>query len=243
MHISSRLTDSEYDAGKAVGVARQQRYVTFEDCRHLAVSMRSSRAEHVSSFVKSLLDLDHSSAHEAFERLADRYPIVVTRDLDAAKSWIRSRARGSERYGMLTSSKAQRLKPHPIDVRVDVNPIHYFLNDSTDTRSSFYLEDAATEFQVRGLQLDWVCIAWDGDLRFTGSEWSYHEFRGAKWQSIHKEENRRYVRNAYRVLLTRARRGMVIFVPPGNRNDPTRKPASYDHTFRLFKDSGIPVLT
>ncbi|MCX7719066.1 MAG: DUF2075 domain-containing protein, partial [Candidatus Sumerlaeaceae bacterium] len=242
MHISSRLTDSEYCAGRAVEVARRQRNVKFEDCLHLAVSMRSFRAEHVSSFVKALLDLNFCLAHEMFDRLADRYPLVVTRDLNAAKSWIRSRARGSERYGMVTSSKALRLKPHAIDVRVDVNPIHYFLNDPTDTRSSFYLEDAATEFQVQGLELDWVCVAWDGDLRFTGSEWSYHNFRGDKWQKIRKEDNRRYLLNAYRVLLTRARQGMVIFVPSGDSTDPTRKPVFYDQTFKLLKDSGIPVL-
>ena len=117
---------------------------------------------------------------------------------------------------LVASSKAMRLKPHAIDIRVSVDPVHYFLNDKDDTRSSYYLEDAATEFQVQGLELDWVCVAWDGDLRFNGSDWSYHDFRGNRWCNISNPDNRVYLRNAYRVLLTRARQGMVVFVPPGD---------------------------
>src|SRR6516162_1614634 len=115
-------------------------------------------------------------------------PIALTRDLEATKQWIRSRARGTERYGLVASSKAQRLKPHAIDIRVDVDPVHWFLNDREDTRSSYYLEDAATEFQVQGLELDWACVAWDGDLRFTSSGWSSHHFRGRRWTRVKKLE-------------------------------------------------------
>src|SRR5712691_4636755 len=104
--------------------------------------------------------------------------MALTRDLNRAKAWIRSRARGSERFGLVASSGAQRLKPHAMDVRVEVDPVHWFLNDRDDTRSSFYMEDAATEFQVQGLELDWACVAWDGDLRFADSGWNYHYFRG-----------------------------------------------------------------
>ncbi len=143
---------------------------------------------------------------------------------------------------MVASSKAQRLKPHAIDIRVDVDPVHWFLNDMDDTRSSYYLEDAATEFQVQGLELDWACVTWDGDLRFTGSEWSYHDFRGTRWCNIANLDSRRYVCNAYRVLLTRARQGMVIFVPTGDSTDPTRSPAFYDSTFNYLTELGIPVL-
>jgi DUF2075 family protein len=125
---------------------------------------------------------------------------------------------------------------------VEINPIHWFLNSSEDTRSSFYMEDAATEFQVQGLELDWVCITWDADLRFTSSDWSYHSFVGSKWNAIHKPERRQYLRNAYRVLLTRARQGMVIFVPKGDGTDPTRTPAHYDSTFEYLAGIGIPVL-
>jgi hypothetical protein len=139
----------------------------------------------------------------------------------------------------VASSKAQRLKPHAIDIRVKVDPVHWFLNDRDDTRSSYYLEDAATEFQVQGLELDWLCVTWDGDLRFNGNGWGYYDFRGDRWTNIHNPENRRYLRNAYRVLLTRARQGMVIFVPPGDQNDPTRAPEYYDSTYRYLSGLGI----
>ena len=141
---------------------------------------------------------------------------------------------GTERYRPGRFIKSQRLKPHAIDIRVDVDPVHWFLNDRDDTRSSYYLEDAATEFQVQGLELDWTCVTWDGDLRFTGSGWSFHDFRGDRWRNIRNPENRAYLRNAYRVLLTRARQGMVIFVPPGDPCDPTRSPTYYDCYVPIF---------
>jgi schlafen family protein len=239
MFISSRLTDSEYAAGRVLDIVRQRARTHFDDSLHLAVSMRSFRAENVSAFVKALLDCDKAEAKKAFAELAQRYPIAITRDLNVAKQWIRSHARGTERYGLVASSKAMRLKPHAIDIRVSVDPVHYFLNDRGDTRSSYYLEDAATEFQVQGLELDWVCVNWDGDFRFTGSDWSYHDFRGDRWCNIANPDNRVYLRNAYRVLLTRARQGMVLFVPPGDINDPTRSPTFYDLTFNYLKDLGI----
>ena len=242
MFISSRLTDSEYAAGRVLDIVRERPRTQFDDSLHLAVSMRSFRAENVSAFVKALLDCDKQQAKQAFAELAARYPIAITRDLNAAKAWIRSRARGTERYGLVASSKAMRLKPHAIDIRVSVDPVHYFLNEKDDTRSSYYLEDAATEFQVQGLELDWVCVNWDGDFRFTGSDWSYHDFRGNRWCNIANPDNRNFLRNAYRVLLTRARQGMVVFVPPGNTNDQTRSPGFYDSTFNYLADLGVPVI-
>jgi hypothetical protein len=204
--------------------------------------MRSFRAENVSYFVKALLDCEKGDARQAYAQLADRYPLVVTRDLHRAKQWIRDHARGSERYGLVASSKAHRLKPDAIDIRVDVDPVHWFLNDKQDTRSSFYLEDAATEFQVQGLELDWACVAWDGDLRFSGAGWNYHAFSGDRWRNVAKLENQRYLCNAYRVLLTRARQGMVIYVPRGDSGDPTRAPAYYDSTHRYLAELGIGEL-
>jgi hypothetical protein len=242
MHISSRLTDSEYASGKALEAAGNRPNTHFDDCLHLAVSMRSFRAEHVSAFVKALLDCEKQQAREKFAQLIDRYPITVTRNLNQAKQWIRARARGGERFGLVASSKAQRLKPHAIDIRVDVDPVHWFLNDKDDTRSSYYLEDAATEFQVQGLELDWACVTWDGDLRFDGSCWSFHDFRGDRWTNIANTDNRRYLLNAYRVLLTRARQGMIIFVPPGDPSDPTRSPEFYDPTFKYLCELGVPEL-
>ncbi len=242
MYISSRLIDSEYAAGKALEAVRERQNTTFDDCLHLAVSMRSFRAENVSAFVKALLDCDKYHAREAFDGFADRYPVAVTRNLKLAKQWIRNRARGTERFGLVASSKAQRLKPHAIDIRVNVDPVHWFLNGKGDTRSSYYLEDAATEFQVQGLELDWACVTWDGDLRFTDSGWSFHDFRGDRWCNIVNSDNQRYLRNSYRVLLTRARQGMVIFVPPGDSDDPTRSPEIYDSTFDYLTDLGITAL-
>jgi hypothetical protein len=205
--------------------------------------MRSFRAENVSFFVKTLLDCDRQLARDNFSALSGRYPIAVTRNLKAAKEWIRRHARGTERYGLVASSKAMRLKPHAIDIRVSVDPVHWFLNGKDDTRSSYYLEDAATEFQVQGLELDWACVNWDGDLRFTGEGWSFHDFRGDRWTQIHNVDNRRYLLNAYRVLLTRARQGMVLFIPPGDAEDPTRSPDYYDSTFGYLVDLGIPILS
>ena len=242
VYISSRLTDSEYAAGRALDVVRQRKHTYFDDNLHLAVSMRSFRSENVSGFVKALIDCEKEAARAAFARLSGKYPIFITRDLKQAKTWIRSRARGSERFGLVASSKAQRLKPEAIDIRVEVNPVHWFLNDREDTRSSFYLEDAATEFQVQGLELDWVCVTWDGDLRFNGTDWNFHDFRGSRWCNIANPDNRRYLRNAYRVLLTRARQGMIIFIPEGDPSDPTRLPGFYEPTFQYLKELGIPVL-
>jgi len=201
--------------------------------------MRSFRSEKVSSFVKAVLDSDVVSARSLLDEVSRRYPIAITRDLARAKAWIRSHARGSERYGLVASSQAQRLKPHAIDVRVNVDPVQWFLNDRRDTRSSYYLEDAATEFQVQGLELDWVCVTWDADLRREKETWRYHSFRGDAWTMIHKEDRRRYLLNAYRVLLTRARQGMVIFVPPGDESDMTRTPALYDETYDYLAGLGL----
>lgn len=242
LHISDKLTDSEYAAGRALERVEGLPNCTLESGLHLATSMRSFRADNVSAFVKALLDCDIQAARAALDRTHDRFPIRVTRDLTIAKQWIRSRARGSERFGLLCSSKAQRLKPHAIDVRFNINPVHWFLNGPEDTRSSFYLEDAATEFQVQGLELDWALVNWDADLRHAAGGWSHHDFRGHKWTNIHVEANRRYLLNAYRVLLTRARQGMVIFVPPGSPSDPTRNPAWYDATFEYLRAAGIQSL-
>ena len=242
LFISSRLRDSEYAANNSLERAQQKAQTHQDDSLHLAVSMRSFRAENVSAFVKALLDCETNAAREAFADLSSRFPIVLARDLDKAKAWVRSRSRGSERFGLLASSKAMRLKPHAVDIRVDVDPVHYFLNDRDDVRSSYYLEDAATEFQVQGLELDWTCVTWDADFRFNGSGWNYHDFRGSSWNNIKNADNRNFLKNAYRVLLTRARQGMVVFVPPGNADDPTRSPAFYDSTFNYLKELGIPEL-
>lgn len=239
LFVSSRLVDSEYAAGKAIERVRPHPHVTFRDELHLAVSMRSFRAENVSAFVKELLDLETDRARELYDGFRENYPIVITRDLRRAKNWLRQKARGSERYGIVVSSEAYRLKAHCIDVRPKINPIHWFLNGKDDVRSSFYLEDVATEFQVQGLELDWSCVAWDADFRRTESGWAHREFRGTRWREIRKQARQEYLKNAYRVLLTRARQGMVIVVPEGEAEDPTRRPGYYDATFEYLRGVGL----
>jgi hypothetical protein len=242
-YISPNLTDSEYDAGHAIQALGSNPKIVTDKSLHLSVSMRSFRAENVSQFVKAILDREVTQARHLFDQVGGRYPIALTRDLTTAKSWVRNRARGSERFGLVASSGAQRLKAKGVDVRVEVNPVHWFLNERDDTRSSFYLEDAATEFQVQGLEVDWACVAWDADFRFTGTDWSCHTFVASKWQNMRKADRRQYLRNAYRVLLTRARQGMVIFVPQGDVTDATRLPGFYDDTFQYLRGLGIPVIS
>jgi hypothetical protein len=204
--------------------------------------MRSFRAEKVSLLIKQLLDLQTSEARQTLQMIGERYPMVVTRNLHAAKQWLKRQARGSERYGIVVSSEAQRLKPHAIDVRTPMDPIHWFLDEKHDVRSSYYLEDVATEFHVQGLELDWTCVTWDGDFRHTAAGGEHWSFRGDRWNRIRKPERKVYLKNAYRVLLTRARQGMVIVVPEGDRNDPTRDPQFYDPTFSYLASVGFQIL-
>lgn len=240
--ISSRLTDSEYGAGEIVERARALPNTTMQDDLHLTVSMRSFRAEQVSLLVKQVLDLEHEAAKRTLSELRDRYPIFIARDLTKAKQWLRDRARGSERYGLVASSHAYRLKPHAIDVRLQVDPIQWFLHGKDDVRSSYYLEDAATEYRVQGLELDWVCVTWDADFRRVRDGWEHWSFAGQKWKRVRAPERQMYLKNAYRVLLTRARQGMVIVVPPGESDDHTRKREYYDRTFAYLADIGFAML-
>lgn len=239
VYLSPHLTDQEYAAGQSLSLLSDHTETVTDPRLHLAVSMRSFRAENVSQFVKAVLDLEETAAIEQLRQLANRFPIAITRDLPRAKDWVRSHARGTERYGLVASSGAMRLRPHAVDVRINVDPIHYFLDGRDDTRSSFYLEDAATEFQIQGLELDWVCVNWDADLRRVDSRWSYHSFRRSAWENINKTERRRNLLNSYRVLLTRARQGMIIFVPPGDISDRTRLPKFYDGTYTYLRGLGI----
>lgn len=239
IHVSSKLTDSEYAAGEALQLIKNKNRLFINNDLHLSVSMRSFRAEKVSLFVKLLLDLDNEAASQVYNEIKEKYPIVLTRDLAKAKEWLKTKARGSERYGIVVSSQAQRLRPYAIDVRSPMDPIHWFLDEKDDIRSSFYLEDVATEFQVQGLELDWACITWDGDFRYNKSGWQHYSFSGNNWQNIKKEERKMYQKNAYRVLLTRARQGMIIVVPNGDQEDQTRKAEYYDSTFEYLKRVGI----
>ena len=240
VYISSQLTAKEYAEGKVKELLDEKPNVTYSDNLHLAVSMRSFRAESLSNMVHYLLDGEAEKAKDVYESIADRYPIVLTRDIEKAKEWLRGKARGNERYGMVVSSKAYRLKPLAIDVRCKPDTVHWFLDDINDVRSSLFLEDAASEFDIQELELDWTCLVWDGDLRYNGTAWDYFEFNGgSKWNRINKEERKAYQINAYRVLLTRARQGMIICVPEGNPEDHTRLPEFYDGTYNYLKSIGL----
>ena len=242
VYISSRLTDSEYAAGEALKILEGRNSVNYNDALHLAVSMRSFRAENVSLLIKQILDLNVEEAKSTLSKVSSKYPIVITRDLCKAKQWLKTQARGSERYGIVVSSQAERLKPECIFVKSPMDPVHWFLDDKDDVRSSYYLEDVATEFDVQGLELDWVCVTWDADFRYTKNGWQHWSFKGNKWQRINKLERQNYLKNAYRVLLTRARQGMVIVVPSGDKDDHTRPPSFYNSIYEYLREIGFKEL-
>ena len=113
------------------------------------------------------------------------------------------------------------------------------MNLKDDIRSSYFLEYVATEFDIQGLELDWTCVGWDADFRLTNHNWNYYKFKGKDWQKIQDKDNRLYLKNTYRVLLTRARQGVIIFIPKGDENDSTRKPSFYDETYEYLKEIGL----
>ncbi|OQB47884.1 MAG: hypothetical protein BWY02_01975 [bacterium ADurb.Bin157] len=237
--VSNRLSDQEYTRGIQLFDEKALKNLEFVPELHLGVSVRSFRSENVSALVKAILDCDLNSAKEYFKSVSENYPIFMTRDLNLAKKWVAEQSRGSERYGLLASSGAIRLRAYGIHVKAEADPKVWFLNDKNDIRSSFYLEDVATEFMIQGLELDWTLVAWDADLRFSEGNWILKAFRGTSWQDINSPDRRLYLINAYRVLLTRGRQGMVIFVPPGNKDDPTCLPEFYDGTYNFFKEIGF----
>lgn len=241
IYMSSQLADQEYVLGLNTDALAELDIQTRDDL-HLAVSVRSFRSEKVALFVKQLLDGSTEQAQVTLGDVLANYPIYLTRDIRRAKQWLHQQARGNERTGVTASSGAIRLKPFAIQVKSPIDPVNWFLNDKSDIRSSNFLEDVATEFMVQGLELDWSCVAWDGDLRYDGNAWQSRTFRGSKWQEVKDPDARRYLKNAYRVLLTRARQGLVIFVPEGDELDPTRHPSFYDHTFNYLRQLGLPEL-
>ena len=254
VYISPKLTDAEYAEGKVNELLQERQNVIYSEDLHLAVSLRSFRAEKLSAFVHALLSFDKTAA-TIYKEIKDKYPIVLTRDMDAARKWLHDKVRGTERTGVLVTKESARFKPLAIHILPsgDENAVHWFLEDKTDIRSSNYLEDAATEIQVQGLELDFTCVLWDADMRYDHGKWRFYRFNGqTKWVeqtgvTESKQEQIKYMLNAYRVLLTRARSGMVICVPKGNPNktasdfweDSTRLPEYYDGTYEYLKSIGI----
>jgi len=235
VYVSNKLTDREYTNGEDIYSSFTHQQLTIKEELHLAVSVRSYRSEKLAAFVKAFLDTNLPDAKAIYSQLKDDYPIVVTRNISDAKNWLRSKARGREGLGITASSGAYRLKPYGIHVTSSIDPKNWFLNDNNDVRSAGFLEDVATEFDIQGLELDWTCIAWDANLRKVDGGWEFKNFRGTEWQNVNDNIRKRYLLNAYRVLLTRARQGMVVFVPEGDDSDRTRKPEFYDPVNRPFQ--------
>ncbi len=195
--------------------------------------------EALSELVRQIIDNERESASATYNSIKAAYPVYLTRDLVAAKDWLRVQASGTERFGLVASSGAQRLRAEGIHIKAKIEPANWFLNDSADVRSSYYLEDVASEFAVQGLELDSVGVCWDGDFHHKDGRWVCQAFKGTKWQSINDEPKRLYLKNAYRVILTRARQGMILFVPKGDTSDRTRPPSFYDGTFDFLRSCGI----
>ena len=253
IYISPHLTEPEYAEGRVCELLHDNSRVIYSDKLHLAVSLRSFRAETLSVFIHSLLSIHNNAAQLYKDVTARNYPVFLTRDINKARAWLRSNARGSLQTGILVTKVAARFKPQAVNVLAngDENAVHWFLEDKNDVRSSNYLEEAATEIQVQGLELDYACVLWDADMRYENGEWRYYKFNGkTAWIPEKNAETRKYMLNAYRVLLTRARQGIVICVPEGNHRknaegfdeDPTRLPAFYDGTYEYLKSLGIVEL-
>lgn len=250
VYISDKLTEPEYAEGKVNELLEHNPNVVFSDKLHLGVSLRSFRAERLSAFVHSLLSFNLNAAELYKDVVSHGYPIVLTRNMDKAREWLRQQARGSQQTGILISKVSARFKPLAVHVlpQSEINAVHWFLEDKADVRSSNYLEEAATEIQVQGLEVDFSCVLWDADMRYDNDKWTFWKFNGkTQWTPEKNLETQKYMLNAYRVLLTRARQGMVICVPEGNGNntqegfpeDSTRLPSFYDSTYRYFKSLGM----
>jgi hypothetical protein len=214
---------------------------------HLKTSIRSFRADKQCQFVDYLLDNKPEEAKITYREIIDKYPIFVTRDYKKAQQWVRNQVRGSQRSGVLACSSAQRLKPEGIYVPTDIDVKNWFLAPSDDLRSSNKLEIVASEFKVQGLEIDWAIVCWDADLRRkeADNDWDHYSFRGTRWNKRNKLEQKRYLVNSYRVLLTRARQGMVIFVPKGvdPEIDETRNKQYYDGIYEYLLSCGIAELS
>lgn len=248
IYVSDKLLESEFGAEKTEKALARHSMVLRIPELHLQTSIRSFRSEKVSSLVKFLLDVKSDLARSIVREISGHYPLALTRDIQTAKDWLKAQAQGSERYGIVASSKGARLRPLALDVKAKASPVHWFLNGRDDVRSSYFMEDVATDFDVQGLELDWVCVAWDADYRYAASGWETYEFRAVpnrqamRWNKIRADERKAYLKNAYRVLLTRARQGMVVLVPEGSDSDVTRKPEYYDATYQYLAGLDMPII-
>lgn len=242
VHYSKLITDS----ANYIKTERQKDWLTQNACSeeelHLSVSVRSFRSEKISAFIHELLNLNIDSTKRLYQEIKSDFPILISRDLESAKQWVRNKAKGSERTGLIASSGARRLRPIGIDVKNEISAPNWFLNNKDDIRSSYFLEDIATEFDIQGLEIDWTCLAWGANFHIKDGEWKYQNFKGSKWMNINQDITKEYLKNTYRVLLTRARQGMVIFIPNGSELDHTRPKEFYNGTWDYMKQIGIEEL-
>ena len=245
IYLSDQMTDSEYVGQSSIHELLDGCQYTFEHSLHLGVSLRSFRSEKLAEFTKLLLDNNPDKAAEVYLELNRTYPIFMTRDFSKAKEWVRSKSRGTERCGLLASSEGKRLRGIGIWVPTDINHVGWFLNGKDNVDSSYYLEVAASEFKVQGLEIDYSLLAWDADLRRVNDDFDYYKFRGTSWNHVNIPRRQEYLKNAYRVLLTRARQGLVIFVPVGTSHDedPTRDASLYDEIYAYLGACGIQELS
>ena len=244
IYLSDNITDSEYVGNSSIEELLTGCSYSLRPALHLGVSLRSFRSEKLAEFVKLLLDNEPSAAAAVYSELSIHYPIILTCDLDKAKEWIHKKARGTERYRLLASSEGKRLRGIGIWVPSVINPVGWFLNEKDDVDSSYFFEVAASEFKVQGLEIDYSILAWDADLRRSGKGFDYFKFRGTRWNHVNNMQQQKYLKNAYRVLMTRARQGMIIFVPSGTdpEDDPTRDSAYYDDIYKYLRSCGIKEL-
>lgn len=236
VYVTPQLNDSEYRRNAEWDDMIGGLNVTEKEELHLATSVRSFRTPDLAAFVKAVLDVDTEQAKELYAKIKDKYPLLLTRDLSEAKAWVKERSKGTTRYGLIASSGALRLKPEGIFVKNSIDVPNWFLNGKDDVRSCYALEDVVTEFDIQGLEIDYSVLAWDADFRFVNGEWTYNNFTGNKWNKVNSEENRLYLKNAYRVLMTRARQGMAIFIPKGSDEDATRQRSFYDGIYNYLKE-------
>lgn len=239
IYLSDKITDSEYVGNSDVSTMLHNREYHCISDLHLGVSLRSFRSEKLALFVKCLLDEEIELAKETYEELKKSYPVLITRKFDVAKNWVKKKARGTERYGLLASSEGKRLRAEGIWVPSEINHVGWFLNEKDNVDSSYYLEVAASEFKVQGLEIDYAVLAWDADLRYTSNGFDYFKFRGTKWNHVNQEQRQHYLKNAYRVLMTRARQGLIIYIPEGDEEDPSRLMEYYEGTYQYLKHVGI----
>ena len=209
---------------------------------HLSVSVRSFRSEQVSAFVHELLELNLDNTKKIYSEVKKSFPIFLTRDMEIAKNWLRKESKGTERTGLIASSGARRLKAIGYNVKNEISAPYWFLNSTEDIRSSYFLEDIATEFDIQGLEIDRTCLIWGANFHLNGDKWNYQNFKGSKWQNINQEVSKSYLKNTYRVLLTRARQGMIIFIPKGSDCDHTRPNKFYEGTYNYLREIGIEEL-